>query len=332
MTPVILSRDNPNHLFHIQQWNEAVTTYNALLDWVSANPRPDTFNAELGSPVWDQYRQWANAQTIEEQRLGLNITLGSDDYEKGRIIPNRRFGANILRLRKLTRDINDKPTIGDRVVQCPHCKTLFSTFSQHDHYCSDTCNEQAKAQRATAKAERRKDRQSQRSAALANRTGTCLACGEDFTLKRITAKTCSETCRKRLQRKPELADLHLEFPPLRKDIKELEVELTAASAAQMNASIQAIQTGQHSEDTTKEQRIELKGTIWTQRCRQRLRAMASDAPALTAWLCKQSDDTLRAAFSPEYSATILGPDLKSKLGIDQYTDAEVSWGVRFGMG
>ena len=332
MTPVILSYDNPNHLIHLQQWNEAVTVYTALIDWISANPRPDTLNAEWGSSVWDDYSQWSDAKKVEEQRLGLNINLGTDDYEKGRIILNRRFGANILRLRKLTRDINDKPTIGDRVVQCPHCTTLFATFSQHDHYCSDTCKDGAKAERTAARAERRKERQSKRSQALANRTGTCLACGEDFTLKRITAKTCSAACRKRLQRKPELADLHLEFPPLRKDIKELEAELAAASAAQMNASIQAIQTGQRSEDTNKERRIELKGIIWTQRCRQRLRTIANDAPALAAWLCNQSDETLRAAFSPEYSGVILGPDLKSKLGIDQYTDTEVSWGVRYGMG
>jgi RNA polymerase-binding transcription factor DksA len=232
----------------------------------------------------------------------------------------------------MVRDSDDKPIIGDRIVQCPRCSTLFATFSQHDHYCTDACRDEALQVTADAKAERRRDRQSKRSEALANRYGTCLACGEQFTLKRITAKTCSEACRKRLQRKPELAELHLQLPPIRTDLAELEVSLQVAAARSMAELGEIMRTGQkppEEDDAVKAERLQLKRIVWHQRCVQRLHAIADQAPALTAWLCQQSDDTQQAAFSPEYSGVILGPDLKARLGIDAYTDADVSWSIKY---
>lgn len=329
MTQVILDHNNLHHFTFLAQWQEAVDAYNGMVDWKDANPCI-AFDHDR---TLEERRAWWDAERDEEKRLGLNTNIGSDDYAKGRIIRNNRFGAHVLRLRRLERDSNDNPVIGDRVVQCPHCSTLFATFSQHDHFCTDACRDAALAANADAKAERRRDRQTKRSAALANRTGICLACGEQFTLKRITAKTCTEACKKRLQRKPELAEQHLQLPPIRTDLAELEAACRADAQQSLAASLHAVRTGQRPAERSKDEkaeRLQLKRTIWHQRCVQRLHAIADQAPALTAWLSQQPDETVMLAFSPEYSGVILGPDLKSRLGIDAYTDAEVSWSVRWG--
>ena len=326
----ILDSSNYEHWRLLAQWQEAVDAFNALIDWRDANPCI-VFDHDR---TQEERSAWWDAERAEEQRLGLNTDRGSDAFYEGRILPNHRFGSLVCRLRRMVRDSDDRPIIGDRVVQCPRCSTLFATYSHHDHFCSDTCRDAALQATADAKAERRRDRQSKRSEALANRYGICLACGEQFTLKRITAKTCSEACKKRLQRKPELADQHLQLPPVRTDLAELEASLQADAAQHMAKLGEIMRTGQKPPDDAddiKAERLQLKRTVWHQRCVQRLHAIADQAPALTAWLCQQSDDTVLTAFSPEYSGVILGPDLKSRLGIDAYTDAEVSWSVRWGV-
>jgi RNA polymerase-binding transcription factor DksA len=291
----ILDSNNYEHWQLLAQWEDAADAFNALIAWRDANPRPDTWEQPWGSPVWDDYRAWGEAERAEEQRLGLNTDLGSDDYDKGRVQRNNRFGALVCRLRRMVRDSDDSPIIGDRIVQCPRCSTLFATFSQHDHFCTDACRDEALQNTAEAKAERRRVRQSKRSEALANRYGICLACGEQFTLKRITAKTCSEACKKRLQRKPELAEQHLQLPPIRTDLAELEAAVQAQCQQSLDAAIGAARTGQSAPPDAgdaKAERLQLKHTVWHQRCVQRLHAIADQAPALTAWLCQQSDDTV----------------------------------------
>lgn len=324
MTQTILNPSDYNHQLLLVQWQDAAEAHDAMLDWRDANTAPSLF--EYTTEARDAYSAWRDAQCAEEERLGLCPDYGAAAYAIGRIIRDRRFGAYVCRLRRLVRDTDDQPLFGDRVVQCPHCRNLFATFSSHDHFCSDACSDAAQQQRRDAKADRRRDRQAKRSQALANRSGICLACGEQFTLQRITAKTCSEACKKRLQRKPELAEQHLQLPPIRADIAELEADCRA----QGQRILSGLGTQQPMDDAAKEERIALKRTLWTQRCYQRLHVMAEFAPALTAWLSQQNDQTICTAFTPEHSGVVLGPDLKARLGIDVYTDAEVAWSVRWG--
>ena len=308
MTPTILKSDNINHFIHISQWDEAVKIHDALLDWRAANVKPD----DSLSDYWEDLR-------AEEKRLGLNTDIGSADYEKGRIHINHRFGAHVLRLRRLTRDIHDKPTIGDRVVQCPHCGTLFSTFSQHDHFCSDACKQAAQDNRTAAKAERRKLRQAERSEALASRTGICLACGNQFTLKRITAKTCSEACRKRLQRKPELAAEQLVPLDVAPDLQEaIEAEKRHAQAALKlrMASFGGELSDEQQDllDKCNDYLDKVRPAISEQRRRVILNAIADHAPALGAWLMAQTEEVQRAAcMNWDGIQKVLGPALRKKL-------------------
>ena len=317
MTPVILSLDNPNHFFHLQQWDEAVDIHNALIDWREANPKPAR---DLSSPeLADTFGAWWDKLHAEEQRLGLNTNIGTDDHDKGRIITNRRFGASVLRLRRLTRDIDDKPTIGDRVVQCPHCGSLFSTFSQHDHFCTDACKQAEQASRTAAKVERRKQRQSERSAALASRTGICLACGNQFTLKRITAKTCSAACKKRLQRKPELAAeqlVPLEIASNYSDAVASERKHAQAALNLRMASIGGELTDEQQQTLDKCEAYldDLRPQIQEQQRRLVLNAIAEHAPALGAWLMAQTEEVQRAAcLDWEGIQKVLGPALRKKL-------------------
>ena len=293
----ILDPTDFRHHRLLEQWNEAVKVSYALRQWREANPPPGTSSAPYGSPEWQRHADWLNALRAEEERLGLS---NDDDYRMGRILCSPPFHAATVHLRRLARDTDDSPLFGDRVVQCPHCTRLFATFSYRDQHCSAECRESARSAEAASKAKIRRERNARQSAALANRSGTCLACGEKFTIKRITAKTCSEACKKRLQRKPELADKYLHLPPVSADLKAMEAEL---------------------ETVSEQEEKRLKSTIHLQRCYQRLHQMAPMAPALTAWLAKQSDDEIRSAFRYETCASVLGPDLKARLGIYDWTDA-----------
>jgi len=330
--PIILNPSNCEHWQLLEQWQEAADTHNALIDWRDANPRPDTWSLPFGDPGWDAYGEWRAARKAEEQRLGLCVDGGSDAYRQGRISTHQLYGSHVCFVRRLTRDSNDQPMHGDRVIQCPTCGTLFATFNPNDHHCTDACRNSSQAQRSEAKAERRRDRQTKRAESRANRTGICLACGQEFTLQRITAKTCGETCRKRLQRHPELAEQHLHLPPIRLDLAELESELNHLEHESLAKMVAAISSGQRREEDPESNRrsLEVKQTLWMQRNYQRLHAMADQAPALTAWLCQQPESTQQAAFSPEYSGLILGPNLRARLGINGCTDADVSWSIKYG--
>jgi hypothetical protein len=315
----ILDPDNSFHWGFLAAWQEAASRHSLLIQWHHDNPRPDGWGEDVSD--------WVKRKSTFRAEVGL------PDYpDPGQIVTVH--GAYAMRMPRLYRDENDTPLYGDRVVQCRHCETLFATFDRNDYCCSEDCKQGAMQSTADAKAERRRNRQAKRSEALANRYGICLACGEQFTLKRITAKTCSEACRKRLQRNPALAQQHLQLPPLRTDLAELEAAVLSQAQQSLAAAIGVVRAGQRppeEADAVKAERLQLKRTVWQQRCVQRLHAIADQAPALTAWLSQQGDDAVMAAFSPEYSGTILGPDLKARLGIDAYTDAEVSWSVRWGV-
>lgn len=324
MTPVLLHSSDPAHWPLLAQWEDAADAYNAINDWRRDHPMP-SFAAPMGEESEAErqaYRDWWDALRAEETRHGYDPT----SYTLGRIAPHRGSGALFCRLRRMVRDHNDQPIIGDRIVQCPSCAARFATFSQHDHFCTTDCRRASAAATAAARAKRRQDRQAKRSKLLASRTGICLACGEAFPVKRITAKTCGEACRKRLQRRPGLAEEHLVLPPLRTDMVELEAELAAMRTEQLAACHDAIRTGRRSDARPDGARHEeIRRMIWRQRCVQRLHAMAEHAPALTAWLAQQTDNTWRGAFGPGYSGVILGPELKARLGIDCYTDGDLGW-------
>lgn len=315
MTATVLTAEDFNHQRLLIQWQDAADRYNRWLAWRQDNPVPD-----FGSP---DSQDWLDQQRIFRESIGLPDSFLDPGQIKG------QRGAFTLKLTRLVRDDDDQPLHGDRITQCLQCLSLFATFNRHDRFCTDSCRDAAVAAMTARRAERRRQRQQQRSAALANRTGICLACGVDFTLKRITAKTCSEACRKRLQRRPELAQEHLHLPPVRPDLADLEQDLEQAIRRNLAGFATAVAAGVRPEDTDKQQRVELKRTIWQQRCNQRLHDIADQAPALTAWLCQQQPETQLAAFDPRYSRVVLGPDLCRRLGLDFYTDAAVSWEVKY---
>ena len=317
-----LDAANFSHQRLMLQWHDAIELQSKRDDWLTEQGGwPDDRQARAG--YWDKLHAF-------ETEIGL--PYGYD--APGRLHEVGPHRAWTLKLKALVRDDNDQPLLGDRVVQCLHCRQHFATFDRHEWCCSDACSQELQHLRVEAKAERRRERQSKRSEALANRSGACLACGETFTLKRITAKTCSETCRKRLQRNPELAQQHLQLPPLRTDLAQLSADCRVAvmdSLARSGDRIAAIMSGGEPDqsDPGRDDRRHLKELIWQQRIHRRLHAMADQAPALTAWLCQQGEDTQRAAFDPAYASVILGPDLCKRLGIDGYTDADVAWEIKY---
>lgn len=76
-----------------------------------------------------------------------------------------------------------------QLSMCYHCRELYLTTPGGPWCCSDACQ--------TAR------RDGERKERLANREGRCQVCGETFRVQRNTARTCSERCRKALQRHPE---------------------------------------------------------------------------------------------------------------------------------
>ena len=313
---ILLDRNNLEHYRIASQLDDAVSRHNALLDWQDANPHTEQ------DPSVD-INDWADRKSAFRDSIGF-YPYG----ERGNLEVHNQ--THSLRLRRLTRNADDEPIFGTRVFQCRGCRNWFITFDHHASVCSDACHHTATAAAKAERTTRRKARQAQRSAALANRTGICLCCGNEFNIQRITAKTCSEACRKRLQRKPELADQHLQFPPVRKDAQDLIAEFQQLADQSFTSTLAAIKAGQQQPDTSAAdaRRAELKPILRSYIAGQRLRAIAPAAPALTAWLLQQDTeqrDGLLTCRNWEASKLLLGSDLLKRLKVDFWTDQQLRW-------
>lgn len=98
-----------------------------------------------------------------------------------------------------------------RVTQCWQCDELFLTSACAPNclYCSTACREQSKA-----------ERDARRKQAKANRQGRCQVCGSLFRVQRNTARTCSQRCKKALQRHPERYQMVMPEPHTREELLE----------------------------------------------------------------------------------------------------------------
>ena len=130
----------------------------------------------------------------------------------------------------------------------------------------------------------------ERSEGLANRTGICLACGNEFNLKRITAKTCSPACKKRLQRKPELQDQYLE--PFATTAQDLDDEISAVIRGESNEG--------------REKRKD-------ERTKRGMNEILPHAPALFAWLRQQPLSFQHDAIYGNKRMKVLGAQLSKEI-------------------
>jgi hypothetical protein len=88
---------------------------------------------------------------------------------------------------------------------------------------------------------------------LANRQGRCCVCGELFTLKRITAKTCSPRCKKALQRNPDRYAIK-EPPPTIRFRDDTVLTIAEYVSKLSNASVNLHMAGIGSELTEEQQK------------------------------------------------------------------------------
>ena len=310
MTQTILDPQNPSHRNFLGEWQDAADGYNKLNEWRDANPRP---------PRDEDTSDWLALLFEEQKRLGIyDLDRPSADYGKGVIRHMSRTGTFVMKVWRPERDIHDRIVLGPYLHQCPICDQLFATDNHREMFCSDGCKGVHNERRLEAKATRRRDLQAKRSESLANRRGVCLACGTEFDLKRITAKTCSETCRKRLQRRPDLADEHLVLLEVRSDLEKLIANERELSNAALNLRLAGFGT----ELTPEQEELRLKvdanldkvrPVVREQQLRQQLNLIAANAPALGAWLMVQPSDVQEAACSWGGGKTVLGPELWERL-------------------
>lgn len=316
MTVTILDRYIPDHGSLLETWDRAAEQFNALNEWKQQN-RPASPN--------DLPDDWLDQVFAKQEQLGIptirNSTRKWDTWHDGQIIFNNVTGTAQLRVLVPIRDpLTDQITLGPYVSCCPHCNTLYASDTHQDLFCSDACRNAHQSETKLAKAARRKRRDNERSTALASRNGICLACGNQFNLKRITAKTCSDTCRKRLQRKPELANEFLVEQPVANNLKEAEASANERRQALLNLRLSTIGGG---ELTDEQQQLFDSCTAYLEKLEPRiqqshrnhvLNTIAKHAPSLAAWLMVQTEEVQRAAcLDWDGIQKVLGPALRQKL-------------------
>jgi len=162
--------------------------------WRQRNPQP-----EYGDPAAQQW--WSDLNAMEK-RIGL-----PPDYSHDRLRTSggraARSGSSALCI-DLGRETCELLQLADglnRLSRCRACDGLFLTARLFGgrQQCSAACDAVVVDQIA----ERKRQQRRQRSPALASRTGRCRVCGELFQVKRKTARTCSERCKKQAQRHPD---------------------------------------------------------------------------------------------------------------------------------
>lgn len=312
MTQVILDSTNHEHHSYLHEWNHASQRHNALRQWRIDNPPPQGNPSEM--PAWEELLQ------AKSKELDLcTLDRPYEDVDKGIIRLVRATGTFVMKVWRPIRDHTDRIVLGPWIHMCPECGQLYATDDHHELFCSAACREKHNRARLDAKAEHRRKVNTERSTKLASRTGVCLACGDEFTMRRITAKTCSETCRKRLQRKPELSSEFLFELPIRPDLEQLEAEDRKLGQARLDLS-----WAEFSGRLTEEEQAQLKQMnqllderrpiLRQQRLSQRLNLIGQHAPALGAWLLTQPVEVQERALSWQYDAvTVLGAALMRKL-------------------
>ena len=283
------------------QWQQAVNDRQVMERWNKRNPYPGKDGSQ------EELSRWFDDYNAHRQQHNI-----PDFSEPGRLQQSYATGAWTLKLLVPVRDSSGRVRGGDRVTQCTHCTELFATCNHRDHHCSDECKAAADEAKAKAKKGRRQAHLKARTEALAARTGVCICCGEEFPLKRTTAKTCSPRCRKRLLRGEEPQQVRL--PALTGNLAAMKQELNALRDQAMASALAAIRGDQNSSfDTAALDRC--KQQVAVEQHKHDLHVIYAHAPALAAWLLKQPDQIQRTATGDtEEAIRLLGPDLHKKLG------------------
>ena len=174
----------------VAHWDFIDRQEQELFNWLHDNPRP-----EYGDPA--AYGEWHQAHRARMQQLGL-----PHNYSHGRI----RWGWGteatcFIDLEPMVCSMFNLPDGLNRLSRCRACEELFLTTRQFGG--RGQCGEACDAVMVERVAERKRQARKQKSAELANRTGRCHVCGDLFQVKRKTARTCSERCKKQAQRHPD---------------------------------------------------------------------------------------------------------------------------------
>lgn len=203
-------------------WNSQIAANEKLTHYLQDHPNPiwgAEFNDEFNEETYKASQQWQSDLDHFTYRLGIpngyTDRLRFDQIRKTwtlKIPPESLYS------------IKDKiPSMHNpRLFQCRGCRGIFlvdsgiqvsskntprgqvaNGYQSWRSVCSDACQQISDERKGEANKARRKERNAKRSEALASRQGRCRVCGELFTLKRVTGKTCSDRCKKALQRHPE---------------------------------------------------------------------------------------------------------------------------------
>ena len=292
---VALDRKHKPHKRLLDQWNQGVKNEKQLDAWREKNAQSDDFS------------EWFPALEEERKRLGI-----PDIREPGRLTCSRGvWRMNVIPIRNPDTD----EVLVNKLHQCGSCSTVFGTTNHLETCCSDTCQKAFTADKKAHARELRLERDKALTEALAARKGICLACGDEFALKRSSGKTCSDKCRKQLTRTSSEARCELVPAPQQlmaeKDYGKLCDRLSELKAA----FIKAMFSG-GGVDVINQQVKPLQEQIKAERAKRMLNLLYQEAPALTLWIQRQPESFQREAFDPDGSPTqreILGPALVKKL-------------------
>ena len=241
-------------------WNSQVAATERLQQFHKEHPHPG-FSDGFTEEDRKAYQDWSADLAYVTRRLGIpdgyTDRLRFDEIRKTwtlKVPPEALYS--------LDRNFQSMPS--PRLFQCRGCQGIFlvDSGSGHSHkvnrqgelvangyqswrsVCSDACQQLSDERKAEANKARRKERNAKRSEALASRKGRCRVCGELFTLKRVTGKTCSDRCKKALQRNPDRYAIkeppsEIQLPDgVKMPISEYVSKLVAASNKLLFASIQ----------------------------------------------------------------------------------------------
>ena len=200
-------------------WNSQITYNEKLTHYLQDHPDP-AWGAEFNEETRKASQRWQANLHYYTDRLGIpngyTDRLQFDQFRKTWTvkIPLESFYS-----------IEGKIPFmhNPRLFQCRGCHDIFlvdsgrgcsnkvnyqgqnvaNGFQTWRSVCSDACQQTSDERNTEAANAKRKERNAKRTEALASRQGRCRVCGELFTLKRVTGKTCSDRCKKALQRNPE---------------------------------------------------------------------------------------------------------------------------------
>lgn len=231
--------EDPNEIYEL--WNQGAELFNAQRNWIAQNREQNG-----GELDWGALRKAEEEHGWPGYYDPLSFHQGVRTWRMR--LPQHRKNSFVKRKARYA-------------IQCATCQKLFTTEKvfgvNHISFCSDKCKEVGEVERIEAKRERRRERAKERSEALANREGVCLVCKAPMRVSRVTKKTCSERCKKALQRHPEAYPLPTVEAPSEEDIKKVMqagLAVTLARLGGKSVSCDALEERERGREWVKEAR------------------------------------------------------------------------------